>query len=74
LIHQHNDPQQDTPAPPQKTQHETNVSAGLSPEDALAGRLILRCMPAGDSKNDPHGKKKHPSLSQGNMMAHAPLR
>ena len=52
----HHDPQQDPP--PQKTQHETNALAGLSPARALAGGQILTCMPAGDSKNEPHREKK----------------
>jgi hypothetical protein len=45
--------------PPQKkTQHEMNASVGSSPARALAGGQILMCMPAGDSKNEPHREKK----------------
>jgi hypothetical protein len=44
--------------PPKKTQHETNASAGLSPARTLPGGQILTCMPAGDSKNEPHREKK----------------
>ena len=46
-----------TPPPKKKTQHETNASAGSSPACALAGGQILTCMPAGDSKMNPTGKK-----------------
>ena len=59
---QNYDPQQD-PAPPlQKTQHYTRnkcfggLSRSLRTHRVLAGK-ILTCMPAGDSKSEPHQEK-----------------
>jgi len=52
-----------TPRPPQKkTQHDTRnecfggLSRSLRTHQVLAGK-ILTCMPAGDSKNEPHQEK-----------------
>jgi hypothetical protein len=57
-----------TPRPPQKkTQHNSSTRnkcfGGLSRSlraRALAGKILtfLTCMPAGDSKNEPHQEKK----------------
>ena len=49
--------------PPKKTQHDTRnecfggLSRSLRTHQVLAGK-ILTCMPAGDSKNEPHQEKK----------------
>ena len=63
LFCQHYDPQQDPPPPQKKTQHDMRnecfggLSRSLGTRRALAGK-ILKCMPAGDSKNEPHQGKK----------------